>query len=62
MFGSEVALSDHTGNLIALLFGALAISFILVKFYREGVYSKTGMIVGQIGLWFVTIFMFWTIN
>ncbi len=55
-------LETHTGNMIALLFGAVAISFILYKFYREGVYSFTGMVVGQAGLWIVTVFMLWTIN
>jgi low temperature requirement protein LtrA len=62
MSGSELALETHLGNTIALLFGAVAISFILYKFYKEGVYSKTGMIAGQVGLWFVTLFMLYTIN
>lgn len=62
MFDSEIALADHMGNSIALLFGAIAISFILYKFYREGVYTMTGMVVGQVGLWIITIFMLYTLN
>ncbi len=62
MSGSEIALDTHFGNMIALLFGAIAISFILFKFYKEGVYSKNGMIAGQVGLWIVTLFMLYTIN
>jgi len=57
-----LSLETHTGNMIALLCGAIAISFVLFKFYKEGVYSKTGLIVGQLGLWIVVSFMLYTLN
>lgn len=57
-----LSLETHVGNSIALLCAAIAISFVLFRFYKEGAYTRTGLIVGQLGLWLATVFMLYTLN
>jgi len=57
-----LSLDTHFGNMVALLVCAVAISIVLFKFYKEGIYSRAGLIAGQVGLWGAVAFMFFTLN
>ncbi|MDV7340624.1 hypothetical protein RYZ26_13540 [Terasakiella sp. A23] len=55
-------METHLENSIAIVICAIAISVALYQLYANQLYSKTGMILAQAGLWIVAVFMLTTLN
>ncbi|WP_417691402.1 hypothetical protein [Pseudidiomarina sp.] len=55
-------METHLGNMLVLIGAAIILTFMIYRFYRNGVYTRAGMIIGWIGLWIPTLFMLYYLS